>query len=410
MRHPEFFSRFVYHEMIKMMPLVGGLKFSRQVKMMKTYYASPERASREELEKDIQNISSDPVICGLMNLLSGLLAVLNECRQILAVNDYYLELLNLDDVRKIIGLRPGESINCIHAYELPGGCGTSEYCASCGAAISIVTSMASDRPAEQKCAVTVEKNGKKSDLFFRVRAIPILSGGKRYTLLFLNDISKEQRWGAIERMFFHDLKNIVHAILSRSELMVLDPEVRKVQMAHEINALSLRLSNEISIQRQMFQDGVSTYQPVYHMVSLRKLLEETCNVFSDRCLESGKRLTLAGKIPDINIKTDYSVTLRILINMISNALEAITKGQQAELFVECEEKNVRFCVWNCGHIPDSISRRIFQRNFSTKEGAGRGLGTYSMKYFGEEVLGGKVDFVSSWDRGTIFRFELPIKG
>ncbi len=377
---------------------------------METHYAPPERSSQEELDKDIRRISSDPVICGLLNILSGLLAVLNEHRQILTVNDYYLKLLNLDDVRKVIGLRPGESINCIHARELPGGCGTSEYCASCGAAIAIVTSMATDKPVEQKCAVTVEKNGKRNDLFFKVRALPVLAGGKRYILLFLNDISKEQRWGAIERLFFHDLKNIVHAILSRSELMVLDPEVKKELMAQEINALSLRLSNEISIQREMFQDGAATYQPVYHLVSLPRLLEEARNVFSDRLIESGTQLVLKGPVPDIDIKTDYSLTLRILINMISNALDATPEGHQAELFVEHDGKTVRFCVWNSGHIPDSIGKRIFQRNFSTKEGAGRGLGTYSMKYFGEEILGGKVDFISSGEDGTVFRFEVPADG
>jgi hypothetical protein len=385
-----------------------GTGFYKTGETMETFYASPERASMEELENDIRSISSDPMICGLMNILSGLLAVLNEHRQILTVNDYYLRLLNLDDVRKIIGLRPGESINCIHANELPGGCGTSEYCASCGAAIAIVTSMATDRPVEQKCAVTVEEDSKSVDLFFKVRAIPVIVAGRRYVLLFLNDISKEQRWGAIERLFFHDLKNIVHAILSRSELMVLDPDARKGQMAREINALSMRLSNEISIQREMFQDGVSTYQPMYHLVALPRLLEEARDVFSDRCRENGKRLILKRDVPDIEVKTDYSVTFRILINMISNALDATPEGGQAELFVEDDEKNVRFCVWNIGHIPDSVGKRIFQRNFSTKEGTGRGLGTYSMKYFGEDVLGGKVDFISSREEGTVFRFELPI--
>jgi hypothetical protein len=374
---------------------------------METFYASPERAAREELEKDIRSIHNDPVISGLMNILSGLLAVLNEHRQILAVNDYYLRLLNLDDARRIIGLRPGESINCIHADELPGGCGTSEFCASCGAAIAIVTSMATDKPVEQKCGVTAVMDGKNVDLFFKVRAIPVISGEKRYILLFLNDISKEQQWGALERLFFHDLKNIVHAILSRSELMVLDPEVRKEQMAREINALSIRLSNEISIQHEMFHDGVATYQPMYHLVSLPRLLAEARNVFADRCRGSGKRIVLREDAPAVDIKTDYSVVLRILSNMISNALDATPEGGQAELFVEHDEKVVRFCVWNSGHIDDSIRKRIFQRNFSTKEGVGRGLGTYSMKYFGEEVLGGRVDYISSREEGTVFRFELP---
>jgi hypothetical protein len=376
---------------------------------METFFASPERAGQEELEKDLQRISSDPVINGLMNILSGLLAVLNEHRQIITVNEYYLKLLNLNDVRDVIGLRPGESINCVHSHKLPGGCGTSEYCGSCGAAISIVSSLASNQPVERKCAVTVDTNGKKSDLFFKVRSFPVFTGGKRYILLFLNDISKEQQWGNLERLFFHDLKNIVHAILSRSELMVLDPQLRKEEMAAEINALSIRLSNEISIQRQLFQDGVATYQPVYHIFSLKRLLSEICSVFSERCRQTGRALTVVGDIPDMELKTDYSLAMRILINMISNALDATPDGGEVRLYVEPGPDGILLCVWNSGAIPESAGRRIFQRNFSTKDGVGHGLGTFSMKYFGEEVLGGKVDFVSSEEEGTVFRFELPTK-
>jgi sensor histidine kinase regulating citrate/malate metabolism len=51
--------------------------------------------------------------------------------------------------------------------------------------------------------------------------------------------------------------------------------------------------------------------------------------------------------------------------------------------------------------------RIFQRNYSTKSDSGRGLGTYSMKLFGETYLGGKVDFTSSESEGTTFHLRLP---
>ena len=48
---------------------------------------------------------------------------------------------------------------------------------------------------------------------------------------------------------------------------------------------------------------------------------------------------------------------------------------------------------------------MFQRSFSTK-GAGRGLGTYSIKLLGEKYLNGKVGFISEQGRGTIFSVEL----
>ena len=46
---------------------------------------------------------------------------------------------------------------------------------------------------------------------------------------------------------------------------------------------------------------------------------------------------------------------------------------------------------------------------SARRGDGRGLGTYSMKMFGEKVLKGRVSFSSSPEEGTIFRFSLPFR-
>ncbi len=375
---------------------------------METHFASPERADHGVLEKEIRIVGESPVIDGLMNVVSGLLAVLNEHRQVLAVNDSFLRLLGLDDVREVIGLRPGEVISCVHAHELPGGCGTSEYCSSCGAAVAIVSCLESGRPSERKCAVTVERNNKRSDLFFKVSSYPIIMDQRRYVLLFLSDISKEQQWGAMERLFYHDLNNIVHAILSRSELILMDPSADKEVLANDINALSLRLSNEIAIQRQLFQDGAATYQPVFHIVSLKRLMKEIRSVFSDHSLPERKKLVIKGEVPDIEVKTDFSLVMRILINMITNALEAAPEDGRAELFFTHDGESIIFNVWNEGYISDSIRKRIFQRNFSTKDGPGRGLGAYSMKYFGEEVLGGKIDFATSEEEGTVFRFEMPL--
>jgi sensor histidine kinase regulating citrate/malate metabolism len=49
--------------------------------------------------------------------------------------------------------------------------------------------------------------------------------------------------------------------------------------------------------------------------------------------------------------------------------------------------------------------QLFQRSFSTK-GTGRGIGTYSMKLFGEKYLEGRVDFESTRENGTTFFIEI----
>lgn len=53
-----------------------------------------------------------------------------------------------------------------------------------------------------------------------------------------------------------------------------------------------------------------------------------------------------------------------------------------------------------------VQAQVFQRSFSTK-GNDRGLGTYSMKLFGENYLKGKVYFQSDADKGTTFFLALP---
>ncbi len=96
--------------------------------------------------------------------------------------------------------------------------------------------------------------------------------------------------------------------------------------------------------------------------------------------------------------------------MITNALEATEKNGTVKVWtVRDKDKFLIFCVWNSQFIPENIAQRIFQRNFSTKEGAGRGIGTYSMKLFGEQILAGKVNFKTSHEEGTVFRFSLPLR-
>ena len=47
------------------------------------------------------------------------------------------------------------------------------------------------------------------------------------------------------------------------------------------------------------------------------------------------------------------------------------------------------------------------RSFSTKADTGRGIGTYSMRLFGQRYLGGRVDFTSEEPEGTTFTVILP---
>ena len=94
--------------------------------------------------------------------------------------------------------------------------------------------------------------------------------------------------------------------------------------------------------------------------------------------------------------------------MAINALEATDGEKPVRVWAEKGDPGpISFHVWNHRYIPEPVALRVFQRNFTTKEGGGRGIGTFSMKFFGEDVLGGRVHFTTDEEEGTTFVFTLP---
>lgn len=100
---------------------------------LQTYFAPAERATKAGLTADIGHITNNPLIDTLMSASCGLFAVLNSQRQILSLNQTFLQMMGVNDLENALGLRPGEYLQCIHASEMPGGCGTSRHCSECGA-------------------------------------------------------------------------------------------------------------------------------------------------------------------------------------------------------------------------------------------------------------------------------------
>jgi hypothetical protein len=160
---------------------------------VETYFASPDRADGSELYSEMKSINQDSVVTGVLHSVDGILAVLNEERQIIALNGGFEAMIGTNDPYDALGIRPGEALQCIHADDGPHGCGTSQHCASCGAAIAIVTSLETNEPVERLCTLHVMKNGSPLDYVMNVRSHPVKAEGRRLVLLTLHDIVTESR-------------------------------------------------------------------------------------------------------------------------------------------------------------------------------------------------------------------------
>ncbi|MBN1408719.1 MAG: sensor histidine kinase [Calditrichaceae bacterium] len=372
---------------------------------MHTYFASAERTAEKDLQSEIEIISNSEVMTGLLQTFSGLLAILDENRQIVALNESLLRMLGIDDPYEALGLRPGEVLECIHAHTEPGGCGTSRMCATCGAAISIVASLEQDKPIERICALSAKRGGKRIELSLLVHSHTINIENQRFVLLFLQDITRQQQRAALERTFFHDINNMLGSLVVASEYL---SKNQGIDMASSVHQIALRLSKEVSIQRSLILNDAQEYIPMWDKYSSLNIFNDLQTFFNNHPAAQGKEIAYDNNCPEAWIRTDISLLHRILINMIINALEASQHNETIKVWLERNADHFFFNVWNAQEIPEKIRGRIFQRNFSIKEEDGRGIGTFSMKLFGEDLLGGKVTFTSSKEKGTIFQLALPV--
>uniref|UniRef100_A0A832G2E0 HAMP domain-containing histidine kinase n=1 Tax=Ignavibacterium album TaxID=591197 RepID=A0A832G2E0_9BACT len=202
--------------------------------------------------------------------------------------------------------------------------------------------------------------------------------------------------------------NTASAIKGISEVL---PQLKNTEEFNEFVKMlqysSNQLIDEIQSQRDLTyaENGMLKINPVE--ISVNEVLSRVEALYKNHEIAKGKYLETFYLNNDIKIKTDPTILIRSLSNLVKNALEAIQANQEVKLLSEVTNLNVKFIVWNEGVIPESVKLQIFQRSFSTKANAGRGIGTYSVKLFVEKYLGGKMDFVSNPEHQTSFVISLP---
>jgi signal transduction histidine kinase len=116
------------------------------------------------------------------------------------------------------------------------------------------------------------------------------------------------------------------------------------------------------------------------------------------------QIEIDGNLPVI--RADSNRLIRVLINLIMNAAQAMGHGGRITLQAEPYGTGIEVQVTDQGPgIPKDLHRDIFNPFFTTKaEGTGLGLAN-ALKFVQEH--GGELDFVTEVDVGTTFSMRLP---
>ncbi|WP_428566373.1 MAG: sensor histidine kinase [Solidesulfovibrio sp. DCME] len=365
-----------------------------------------ERLPADKVALQAKLFASSPA-AGVLDRLPLGVAVCNITRQIVYSNEKFRELTSRGSgAAGLVGQRLGEALSCLGAGLEVGGCGTSELCRSCGMARALAESLAGGGLAHGECSLARQGGHKLESLDFRIWIWAMAYGGETFHAAILTDIRAEKRLVLMERIFYHDILNMVSGMRGICELLREEKECAQNAELELLAFAAERINDLILSQRDFSLAEHGEYEVTPIKMGTLSLLTDVTGLMRREPSARGKQLLLAPDSGDAYFAADRKLVTRILINMQKNALEASKPGETVVTGCDTDGSYVRFWVKNPGTVPEEARPQIFRRAFSTK-GAGRGLGTYGMKLFAENYLGGEVGFTSDADAGTLFFVRLP---
>ncbi|MBT3235598.1 MAG: GHKL domain-containing protein [Bdellovibrionales bacterium] len=113
-------------------------------------------------------------------------------------------------------------------------------------------------------------------------------------------------------------------------------------------------------------------------VTVKQLVDDTLSICHEKFVNQGVNLTVGDYSTDLTIECRAIQISQILLNLFTNAYDAIEDlpTRWIRLEVEDEQEVIKFVVTDCGSgIPDEVAQKIFNPFFTTKvHGRGTGLG------------------------------------
>jgi signal transduction histidine kinase len=358
----------------------------------------------EEILTQVRSFDSISLQRDVLNASPHAVLVLNTMRQILFANKICVDIIGHHESNALTGKRLCDALQCVHALESTGMCGTTKFCQTCGIVRALLIGNQANI-APQECSIVRE--GDLEPFEWNISAAQLNVHGEVFILLTLMDIGNEKRRRTLERIFFHDVINIAGGIRGFLGVLNSAPSQKHGEIRAMLLQLANRLLDEIGVQRELAAAENNEITVISAVVESLNFLEEQCEAYRHHKVTEKRTILLHPDSVQCTIASDPALLGRVIGNMIKNALEA--SAVDGTVTVGCRQltDRVEFWVHNSTFIPQKVQQQMFKRSYSTK-GKHRGLGTYSVKLLCERYLEGSVSYATSEQEGTTFRVTVPM--
>jgi len=231
----------------------------------------------------------------------------------------------------------------------------------------------------------------------------------------LGDKERLAALGQLAAQLAHEIGTPLAAVSGHLQLAAFDKEL-PTALRDRLQVATSELGRVSKIIRD-YLDHTRAGKPSIVPSDLRRLVEEAVRVTTSALRRPGIRIITEVSPEAETVQTDPGLLRQILINLLTNAIDA-TSAQQADagglstgrIFVSAKavDDRIVLSVRDEGTgIPGEDLQRIFEPFYTTKgRGRGTGLGLSICREL-TRSLGGKIIVESSPGHGSIFALHLP---
>lgn len=220
---------------------------------------------------------------------------------------------------------------------------------------------------------------------------------------------RDMAWREMAKQVAHEIKNPLTPMklsIQYLEKTAKDDPGRASEMIPRVaNTLIEQIDNLSQIAAE-FSNFASMPQANNEKVALNDLVVTIHDLFRKR---DDMDITLSTPIDDLVVFADKNHLVRILNNLVKNAIQAIPDGRRGKIDISLYQENNNAVVRvtdNGSGIPDAMKSKVFAPNFTTKSsGTGLGLAISANMI---ESFNGKIYFESEENNGTRFFIRIPL--
>jgi two-component system NtrC family sensor kinase len=196
--------------------------------------------------------------------------------------------------------------------------------------------------------------------------------------------------------------------------LILEEDIAKSENFHEfeeaVNKIELHVERARKVTHRLL-GFARRMEPASEKIDLNRMMDETIGFLENEAKFMNIEIErhFSDNLPVIT--SDLSQLQQVVLNLLNNAIDAISDKGKITVHTEYNEKNeeASISIEDTGAgIPKAILNKIFDPFFTTKEvGKGTGLGL-SISYSIIEKLGGRITVNSREGEGTTFTVTLPV--